>query len=163
VKEESMNRLLFVVVLTGLLLTVNPCSVHACQCGPPPSPLDDYNQVEAVFTGVVISIEQDETYTEFNSVEIQITSFWKGVSTATVYVLTGWFEGSCGYTFTIGEEYIIYADDDFLTESGPLVTDVCHRTRLVADAQEDYDVLGDPDTVPVDSESWGVIKSIHKE
>ncbi len=158
-----MNKLLSMLVIFGILIHVAPYNVHACQCGPPPGPLDQYAQVEAAFTGIVISITQDQTYPAFNNVEIHVTGIWKGIAASIVHVLTSPFDGSCGFTFLLAQEYLIYADDDLITESGPWTTTVCTRTRLVTDAQEDFDALGLPGPVPVKSVSWGAVKAMYDE
>ncbi len=158
-----MTRLLSIVVITGVLIHVAPIHVRACSCGPPLTPLDQYAEVEAAFTGVVINITEDQTYPTFNNVEILVTGIWKGISTSIVHVLTPRSSAACGVFFVVTHEYVIYADDDDIVESGPLSTHSCSRTRPVSAAQEDFDALGPPGPVPVRSVSWGIVKAMHDE
>jgi hypothetical protein len=48
--------------------------------------------------------------------------------------------GDCGYSFQIGESYLVYASDDEESNTGP-ETDSCTRTRRVSDAGEDLAYL----------------------
>ncbi len=158
-----MTKLLSIVVILGVLIHVAPFNVRACTCGPPPTPLDQYAEVEAAFTGIVIGITEDQTYPAFNNVEILVTGIWKGISTSIVHVLTQKSSAACGMFFVVSDEYVVYADDDLITESGPWATNLCTRTRPVSAAQEDFDALGPPGPVPVSSVSWGIVKAMYNE
>jgi len=48
--------------------------------------------------------------------------------------------GDCGYSFQVGETYLVYASDDEEASSGPY-TDSCTRTRRLSDAGEDLAYL----------------------
>jgi hypothetical protein len=48
--------------------------------------------------------------------------------------------GDCGYSFQIGETYLVYASDDAESSVGP-ETDSCTRTRRLSDAGEDLAYL----------------------
>jgi hypothetical protein len=45
---------------------------------------------------------------------------------------------NCGYTFRLGERYVVYAG---VSPTGQLTTSMCSRTKLVADAAEDLTFL----------------------
>src|SRR5688572_1024985 len=94
----------------------------------------------------------------------------KGVTASRVDVLTGASDADCGYPFRVGERYLVYAyqaDGALLGSTGArtaasgrgaatprapvLGTNICGRTRRLADAQDDLDLLraliaGKPDT-----------------
>ena len=40
---------------------------------------------------------------------------------------------------------------------------ICNRTRLLINAQEDLDFLGDPLPVPVEQVTWGVVKEMYRD
>ena len=52
--------------------------------------------------------------------------------------------GSCGFAFEEGEEYIVYAYNSAYADEGYSVN-ICSRTALLAEAQEDLDAFGDGD------------------
>ena len=161
-----MKRSLLLSLVLGAALLASPHQGEACSCGPnfPPSVLDQYNSVDAAFTGIVISVVTHETLVAFYDVEFSVTGVWKGVSSPVVHVLTQNAPGSCGIAFPVflGLEFVVYADADWIYPSGPLSTHKCTRTASVEFAQEDFDVLGDPRPVPVEGRTWGAIKAIYE-
>ena len=161
-----MKRSLLLSLVLGAALLASPHQGEACSCGPnfPPSVLDQYNSVDAAFTGIVVSVVTHETLVAFYDVEFSVTGVWKGVSSPVVHVLTQNAPGSCGIAFPVflGLEFVVYADADWIYPSGPLSTHKCTRTASVEFAQEDFDVLGDPRPVPVEGRTWGAIKAIYE-
>ena len=59
-----------------------------------------------------------------------------------MFVTTVRDEAGCGFTFAEGEEYVIYSRSD----ATPPEVSLCSRTRLAANAQEDFDALGEGST-----------------
>lgn len=126
----------------------------ACMCSPPPEPLAALANAEAVFSGTVVGrrdpLEGAEIHSSMDPIDyvFATTNVWKGDFGDTVVIRTARNGASCGYSFVIGEEYLVYAsrrrDDPEL-----LGTSVCTRTRPVARAVEDlrafehYDTSGD--------------------
>ena len=161
-----MRTVFFLSIVVGLSLLGSPTLIEACSCGPnyPPSVLDQYNRVDAAFTGIVISVRTHETFTGFDDVEFLVTGVWKGVSTPVVHVLTSKGFGSCGIPFYLflNLEFVVYADADWIYPSGPLSTHLCTRTTGVEDAQEDFEVLGSPYSIPVEESAWGTIKALYE-
>ena len=111
-----MGRTGLVSLVLGVALLGSANLGEACSCGPnyPPSVLDQYNSVDAAFTGIVTSVGTHETFTDFYDVEFSVTGVWKGVSTQVVHVLTRKGTGSCGIPFPLflGLEFVVYADAD---------------------------------------------------
>ena len=66
---------------------------------------------------------------------------WKGTIHEDMYITTPPTGGSCGFTFTEGEQYIIYAYDSNYDDGG-YSTGICTRTALLGEAQEDLDAFG---------------------
>jgi hypothetical protein len=160
-----MKRICLVGLVVGLALLGLSTLTQACSCGPnyPPSVLDQYNSVDAAFTGIVISVRTHDTFTAFDDVEFLVTGVWKGVSAPVVHVLTANGTGSCGIPFFLflNEEFVVYADADWIYPSGPLSTHMCTRTTGVENAQEDFEVLGSPYPIPVGESTWGAIKALY--
>jgi hypothetical protein len=160
-----MERTQILSVFVVVALLVSPSQSEACTCGPdyPPSVLEQYASVDAAFTGIVISVGTHETFTDFFDVAFLVTGVWKGVSTQVVHVLTRKGDGSCGIAFGLFlmEEFVVYADADWIYPSGPLSTHSCTRTATIESAQEDFDVLGNPSPVPIRGATWSAIKALY--
>ena len=103
----------------------------------------------AVFAGTVVSIEHSfdpgaptVTPDDRTTVGLEVSTVWKGAVHEDMYVTTPPTGGSCGFTFTEGEEYILYAHDSAYDDGGYTVS-ICSRTALLAEAQTDIDAFGD--------------------
>src|SRR5262249_10049444 len=68
-------------------------------------------------------------------IRFDVAEAFRGVSGATVDVLTGLGGGDCGYPFRVGERYLVYAQAS--TDGSTLDTGICTRTRPIGDAAED--------------------------
>ena len=69
---------------------------------------------------------------------------WKGDVHEDMYVTTPPTGGSCGFTFTEGEEFILYAHDSPYEDGGYTVS-ICSRTALLSQAQADIEAFGEGD------------------
>ena len=144
------------VITVGLLLMVSGFwflasadVVHACKCAVPGTPTEEFEESAAVFAGRVVSIEHSfdpdtlpRTPEDRTTVGFEVSSVWKGDIEETTYVTTPPTGGSCGFTFTEGEEYFVYAHESSFDISGYTVS-LCSRTVLLADAGEDIEALGE--------------------
>ncbi len=163
---ESMKRTSLVSIVVGMALLGCPRLVEACSCGPnyPPPVLEQYNSVDAAFIGIVIRVQEVETFPDFYLVQFAVTGYWKGVSTQSLHLLTPKTDGACGIPFSLflTQEFLVYADADWIYPSGPLSTNSCTRTRPIEFAQEDFQVLGSPHAIPVEGATWGGIKALYE-
>ncbi len=123
-----------------------PNAVFACSCVADISQKDSFNQAKAVFSGTVLSIQDKEGFLGVNfsrrEATIQVGETWKGAVAGAVTVATGRDDGDCGFAFQTGEKYLVYAYDasgDYQTGLG---TNICQRTKLLAQADEDLKMLG---------------------
>jgi len=127
---------------TILLILILPLlaweSVQACSCLPYLSPSQELERVDAVFTGVVVSIEE---IGRSNRVLIDTNRIWKGPRNQTISVLTPFSQASCGYPFLVNEEVLVYAMVD--VDTGRFRTHQCVRTRPTQFADEDLRELGE--------------------
>jgi hypothetical protein len=127
---------------------------YACSCAPPGSPQDALNDATAVFGGTVTAIEAPfgtpickETFPFIDVVVssgdpvrviFEVTDVWKGAVDRRVIVTTSRNGASCGYSFQVGERYLVYAS----SQSTELRASLCSRTNHLAQAQNDLVVLG---------------------
>ena len=59
-----------------------------------------------------------------------------------MYITTPPTGGSCGFSFTKGEEYIVYAYDSAYADGSSYTVSMCSRSALLGQAQVDIDALG---------------------
>ena len=112
-------------------------AVLACSCAPLPEPQQARDQADAVFTGTVLGITQEDNR---RLVRLRVEEAWKGARCEEVTITTGLGDSDCGYAFQEGQAYLIYADK----QRGRLSTNLCTRTKPAAEAGEDLAALGAP-------------------
>lgn len=99
------------IAVPSLLLLPSP--IQACSCGgPPPAPLDAYEEADAVFLGTVRSVSKpdEELWVEFKAVTV-----WKGPISSTFKVKTT-APTTCSpgvYGVEIGMAYLVYVTDGY--------------------------------------------------
>jgi hypothetical protein len=160
-REVRMKKLLLLALFL-MALTLTQSNVLACQCFPTQDPAIEYEQVDAVFMGFVISISPSSS-PDYLDVLIGVTGYWKGTIVPIMHVYTGEFAGSCGFEFQLYESYLIYALDSDEECCTGVFTWICNRTQYLSGAGADLEYLGDPMNVPVEQMSWGAIKEIYRE
>lgn len=140
----------FIVSVAWLLFI--PGIVAACTCELPAAGKTEKQLIklerkksQAVFTGEVREIIIAKTASGQDSwtseVRFKVLQSWKGMPAETVSVFTFNVCCICGYVFTVGERYLVYATG---SEGGNLFTNTCTRTKTLFAANEDSDlrVLG---------------------
>ncbi len=121
-----MKNLVLIVVLTF----VNLQSSIACTCGPEETISAAVKYYDVIFSGQVISVSYETNQdsigyliigdtSNFNPkwiisptavIKIKLDKTYKGqLTTDTITILTPMGGGSCGYDFSIGRKYIVYA------------------------------------------------------
>ena len=146
------------VSLVGLALLVGviwflgtPGPVYACSCVAPGTPLEELEQFSAVFAGRVLSVQHSydpksgsviRVRDDRSTIGFEVSAVWKGTVHEDMYITTPPTGGSCGFTFTEGEQYIVYAYDSNYDDGG-YSTGICTRTALLGEAQEDLDAFGE--------------------
>ncbi len=109
---------------------------HACSCLQPGSALEEMGKSNAVFSGQVKETRFKEERIEVN---FEVYEVWQGEMGPTVTFTTASDSAACGYPFVDGEEYLIYAGE----YSGEFAVNLCSRTMLLTDAEEDLQALGE--------------------
>jgi hypothetical protein len=125
-----------ILLLAGALSSAG--DAQACKCGAPPSPKAAAAQADAVFTARVVDIrsrgpDRPAVFT------LAVLRGWKGVRDGERVVIRRLARVMmCHFYFDAGKEYLVYADR---SPDGSLDASLCGRTRLLADAKEDIEVL----------------------
>jgi hypothetical protein len=141
----------FSIVSAALIFAIQQ-TAFACSCVPPPPPVEALEQSDAVFSGKVLKVEQDDSgYGKI--VTFRMLESWKGRKSRTVKVSTADNSAACGYAFRVGKKYLVYAHGE-----EELHTNICTRTRALDNADGDLEALG-PGT-PVGHEIPDVIRRI---
>ena len=142
-------RLALVASLFGLWLFAGVGRSYACSCVEPDPPAEALANSTVVFAGRVVAIRGFDipesgivSSADLGTIELQVSTVWKGPVQETMFVTTVRNGASCGFTFAEGEEYVIYSRSD----ATPPEVSLCSRTRLAANAQEDFDALGEGST-----------------
>ena len=148
---SSVSAVAFALVLSVLWILGNAGQAYACKCAQPGPPSEEMENFVAVFAGRVVSIEHSfdpgaatVTPDDRTTVGLEVSAVWKGAVHQDMYVTTPPTGGSCGFTFTEGEEYILYAHDSAYDDGGYTVS-ICSRTALLSQAQADIEAFGDGD------------------
>ncbi len=121
---------------------------EACSCSEPPPAEEALRQADAVFIGTLSKFElighldlsagPQAGIRWVRVATFDVTSSWKGSSQPSMEVTTGAGGGDCGVDFIVGRQYLVYAS----VNEGTLQTNICTRTRGMAQAQDDLAVLG---------------------
>jgi len=118
----------------------------------PGSPTEEMMRSDAVFSGRVLEVidrnQNGLTQSSADPMEviIEVDQIWKGIDESQVVVVTERDSASCGFNFSVNQEYLIYAakDDDQLRAS------LCSRTALLSAAADDLTELGDGEQPTID-------------
>ncbi len=111
----------------------------ACTCGNPATVPTSLETSVAVFSGEVSDVKQSSFFKK-SIVTFTVTQAWKGVDTKSIQIKTESQSSECGFTFLEGIEYLVYAKGK---DDNSLETSACDRTKWIAAAQEDLDILGE--------------------
>lgn len=125
-----------------LTLLATATVILACTCVPAENPAKELEKSDAVFSGEVTEIRlHREAKNVFERVEavFRADSVWKGIDEKTVSVFTAAHSATCGYGFSQGGTYLVYAGR---SPEGRLSTTICSRTRRLKDAGDDLRELG---------------------
>lgn len=135
-------------ILLGLTLLL-PASAGACTCAPLPIP-HAYTEAVAVFSGQVVAIDIPAhlggrgAYEDRMTVHFHVLRCWKGGIPDTVAVTTMLSDASCGYLFSDGESYLVFAGDMpslYPSTDRPLRTTLCSGNLPLTRAQSVIDLL----------------------
>jgi len=121
--------------LSALMLWLAPVrAVQACSCAE--QGFDEARQrASAIFEGQVKAIEAEGGRLQ---VRFWVVRSFKGASDELLTLGTATDAAACGYSFQVGQSYLVYAEPG----EGGLEASRCTRTRPMAEAGDDLDALG---------------------
>lgn len=178
-RNKLACAMLLALILCCLQMAV-PQRALACSCVMPPAVPAAVSDADAVFLGTVTSVTpvnptaSGAIYSLSPSsyeVVFSVSSVWKGVLRPEVKVLTGTGGGDCGYNFSTGGTYVVYAYSSHpgspvffignLRVEIPLGTQqfgtsICTRTAPLTLAAQDLAQLG-PGAQPAQSDLLGLV------
>lgn len=126
------------LAVTTLLLVLFAAEANACSCAGSAPPCEAYGRADAVFIGTV-SFSSSVTFGEGRDRRVQrlirftVDEAFRGIDGSEAEVTTGLGGGDCGYGFSLGGQYLVYA---YRYKDG-LSTGICTRTRNLSNATED--------------------------
>ncbi|WP_454191222.1 hypothetical protein [Paenibacillus sp. Marseille-Q7038] len=143
--KRKINMVLLFCLLVSIMTISIPSNAYACSCVEPISVQDELSRSETVFSGRVIEVKEDRANGYLsNAVLFETSEIWKGGSESQIIIRTGGGGGDCGYQFNKGEDYLVYANPSSMYgDKEQLVTIICDRTSVLAQAEEDLAILGE--------------------
>jgi hypothetical protein len=136
------------LLVVGLLALLPDCA-YACLCPVTPSTQQGaLAESTAIFSGQVLDIEKGWKIwggVPSTTVSFRVSEVWRGPKRETVEVTTpsGGPNPACGYTFSVGRKYLVYA----YGKEEPFKVDSCGQTRLLSKASGDLEALGNVETL----------------
>ncbi|HEY7287441.1 MAG TPA: carboxypeptidase regulatory-like domain-containing protein [Vicinamibacterales bacterium] len=161
---ELLRRWLpITIALIGATLLMPVASANACSCVSIGEACQNFFQVDSVFVGRVVSIDDlvqadqpggQTGLPRHKRVQIEVAETFRGdVSVGRITVFTGQGGGDCGYPFKMDGAYMVYAHRD--RTSNELTVAICSRTRPLNEADED---LAFARSIKSDSISGGTVR-----
>lgn len=140
----KISMILFVSLIVSIMASFNSSTVHACSCAQPLTVEEELNRSEAIFAGRVLEVrEHNSNGYRTKSALFDVSQIWKGGPESQIIIYTGSGGGDCGYHFEKGKEYLVYAKQSTMYgNKDQLVTIMCDRTNILAQAQDDLTILG---------------------
>lgn len=135
---RRLNLALALLVFCCAAALHQPTVTYACSCVPPAAPIAARDGATAVFAGTVSGIARSDPTSGGLLVTFDLSQTWKGPEGPQLTIATSDNSASCGFEFTQGEEYIVYA----FAQDGQIQTNLCSRTAPLAGAGEDLAALG---------------------
>ncbi len=137
------SRWLGVMLAAILLLASFADDALACSCPLSGPPCQAAWTADVVFSGTVRALDRIEGSAAdwlFERVRVTfvVDQGYINAPSGVVEVATGSGGGDCGYHFTVGKRYLVYA---WKRPSAGLVTGICSRTRPIDEAEEDLKYL----------------------
>jgi len=111
--------------------------------------------VGKVYWSLLLPIKRNGVYTLHRVAKVKILEPFIGGNSGWASVETGAGGGDCGYEFSWGEKYLIYAHRQ---KDGSLTTSICTRTQKVSDASNDLAYLRTLSKLPNKGRVYGTVK-----
>lgn len=136
------------MAVAACVAAVGPvATAAACSCPGEPEAAASVQFADVVFEGTVLSPPEAvraelgiDGYSGTVRFRFEVARYYKGRlgSEASIYTIG---QGSaCGASYSVGSVYLVYARE---LENGTLTDSLCSRTRLLTQASQDLELLGD--------------------
>lgn len=141
-----MKNKLVIFCLMCSLIVIHfsfPTAAFACSCAGPEPVKAAFERNSVIFSGKALLIHDPKNGRVNSSTDplfvlFEVDSSWKGPTDSQIIVKTARESASCGFEFEEAQNYIVYAH----TYDKELETSICDRTAVLAEAEEDLNVLG---------------------
>jgi len=158
-QNHGMTRA--VVIALSIVCVLDASPANACTCAPPRAACNQFWQVAAVFAGRVTQIAPVPERPGILAVRFAVEQRGRGVDSETVVVESAPQDGvNCGYTFRVGESYVVYAG---AAPGGQLTTNMCSGTKLAKDAAADLAFLKEVAGPPRGVRVFGHVRRIEED
>ncbi|MCU6793924.1 hypothetical protein OB236_17615 [Paenibacillus sp. WQ 127069] len=139
-----------------------PQPSQACSCAKKPSVQEELQRKTAIFAGKVVKLSEPHTGFFSSSadpvtVTFAVSNVWKGEVRAELNVNTPISGSSCGYSFEMNREYLVYASSD---GTGKQTTMLCDGTKPLSGSADDLAVLGAGEKPPALTHSFAPVGGI---
>ncbi len=144
-KSLHVTYVILFMISISFALHYSPHTSHACSCVESGPVQEELERSSAVFSGEVIEIVDKNKNNSMQSsadaiaVLFEVEESWKGVNQTEVVIYTERSSASCGFEFTLNNNYLVYANE----MGGDLKVSLCSRTALLSSATEDLEELGE--------------------
>ena len=136
----------------AVILFTLPGAALACSCLEVPFD-KEFSSTDYVFTARALASEPS-TYPDHQIVHLQVFAVWKGAGIdEAIDVLVADNEGLCGYAFTPGTDYLVFAD--WYDSIYPVYAHLCSRTRTLNPNDPIFEQLGPPLSTPAPPRAGG--------
>ncbi len=119
-----------------LLITMPSIYSLACNCAPPRNSDEAFRKAQSVFLGEAVGGTKQPDGQDFLYVHFAVERSWKTIKGIRAQVKVG-IPRSCGYQFTFGKKYLVYASD-----TPPAFTSSCGGTKSLETASKEIKILG---------------------
>jgi hypothetical protein len=131
-----------VALVAFALLALLPDCASACSCAgylaaPQERAQRALKESTAVFSGEAVDISKGEPLTG----SFRVSEVWKGPKRETLEVSTSSQESACGYPFSEGRKYLVYAEGRRMSVS------ICGETTPLSKASAHLEALGNGETL----------------
>jgi hypothetical protein len=162
-KGSALRTLvLALVVVFGV-----PQEGEACVCDMPNPPCAAVWAADAIFAGTVRQIDDVATpgphggVSESKIVTFEVERGFVNAAPGRLQVVTSAWGASCGYRFTLGQQYLVYA---YASDGNTaLVASRCSRTRPIEQAEEDLRYLQHLPDPARGARVYGRVSFLHRE
>lgn len=137
---DACNNRIVRRAIFAVLITIFAVKASACSCTGEMTVGEALEHADAVFAGVVTSIEDLPGHER--KVTFRVMQWWKSDAvTESIELRTGMGGGDCGYPVEIGKSFLVHARRDSRNQ---LWFGICDRTAALICASADLEELGQP-------------------